>query len=96
MALAKVEHSEHSLRRRATSSRPRRGVGSEPDAWYNRPITMAQPDPTSSPGEVTRLLQAWADGDAAALEILTPIVYAELHRIAISNLAREGDPRHLL
>ena len=28
------------------------------------------------------LLRAWSDGDASALERLTPIVYAELHRLA--------------
>jgi RNA polymerase sigma-70 factor (ECF subfamily) len=40
------------------------------------------------------MLKAWSEGDAAALERLTPIVYAELHRIARRNLAgeREGHP----
>ena len=32
--------------------------------------------------EVCGLLRAWSDGDASALERLTPIVYAELHRLA--------------
>ena len=32
--------------------------------------------------ETTGLLRAWADGDQAALEKLTPRVYNELHRIA--------------
>jgi RNA polymerase sigma-70 factor, ECF subfamily len=32
--------------------------------------------------EVTTLLQKWSDGDQAALEQLTPIVYKELRRIA--------------
>ncbi len=45
--------------------------------------------------ELTRMLQAWSDGDASALERLTPIVYAELHRIARRNLAREREG-HLL
>ena|ERR1017187_4770824 len=35
------------------------------------------------------MLKAWSDGDAAALDRLTPIVYAELHRIARFNLAGE-------
>lgn len=35
------------------------------------------------------MLKAWSDGDAAALDRLTPIVYAELHRIARRNLAAE-------
>lgn len=41
------------------------------------------------------MLNAWGEGDAAALDRLTPIVYAELHRLARRNLAGERD-RHLL
>src|SRR5437870_7820754 len=43
----------------------------------------------SSPPEVTQLLQAWSDGDETALEQLTPLVYAELHRLAKMYMARE-------
>jgi RNA polymerase sigma-70 factor, ECF subfamily len=32
--------------------------------------------------DVSRLLRAWSDGDQRALEGLTPIVYAELRRLA--------------
>jgi len=41
---------------------------------------------------LTRLLQAWSGGDPSALHQLTPIVYAELHRIARRNFKwrREG------
>ena len=39
--------------------------------------------------EVTRLLNDWGKGDQTALERLTPIVYAELYRIARANMARE-------
>lgn len=49
--------------------------------------------PTSA--ELTGLLKAWSDGDAGALERLTPVVYAELHRIARRNLAGEREA-HLL
>jgi RNA polymerase sigma-70 factor (ECF subfamily) len=45
--------------------------------------------------EVTRLLQAWSDGDAGALEQLTPIVYAELHRLAKGYMAREWQQQTL-
>lgn len=42
--------------------------------------------------EITVLLQKWTDGDSEALERLTPIVNAELHRIAKRYMARErGD-----
>lgn len=44
--------------------------------------------PTSSQ-EITLLLRAWNDGDGAALEALTPLVYQELHRLAHRHLARE-------
>ena len=46
-------------------------------------------------GELTRLLQAWNQGDASALERLTPIVHGELRRLARRQMASE--PRgHLL
>jgi len=41
------------------------------------------------------MLKAWSDGDKAALDRLTPIVYAELHRLARCNMAHERDG-HLL
>jgi RNA polymerase sigma-70 factor (ECF subfamily) len=33
-------------------------------------------------GDVTEFLRAWSNGDRAALDRLTPIVYDELHRLA--------------
>jgi len=44
---------------------------------------------TPSEKEVTRLLIAWSNGDQAALEQLTPLVYSELHRLAHRYLGRE-------
>lgn len=41
--------------------------------------------------EVTQLLARWSDGDTAALEELTPLIYAELHRIARRYMNRERD-----
>ena len=40
-------------------------------------------------GEVTRLLQQWADGDKSALEGLWPLVYDDVRRLARQQLARE-------
>jgi RNA polymerase sigma-70 factor, ECF subfamily len=37
---------------------------------------------TPSSQEITQLLLAWSDGDQAALDKLTPLVYAELRRLA--------------
>jgi RNA polymerase sigma factor (TIGR02999 family) len=45
--------------------------------------------PASPPGDVTRLLLAWSQGDSKALEVLIPLVYDELHRLAERHLARE-------
>ena len=46
-----------------------------------------QPHPT---GEVTEILQRWNEGDAAALDMLLPIVYKELRRIADGYLRHES------
>jgi RNA polymerase sigma-70 factor, ECF subfamily len=42
-----------------------------------------------SPENVTRLLRAWSDGDESALEQLTPLVEAELRRLARGYMGRE-------
>ena len=44
---------------------------------------------------VTRLLTAWSNGDAAALEALTPVIQHELHRLAARQMAGER-PGHVL
>ena len=44
---------------------------------------------TPSPGAVTELLLAWGNGDDGALERLTPLVEAELRRLARGYMARE-------
>ncbi len=43
------------------------------------------------PEQVTILLQQWREGDPSALELLTPIVYDELRRLAASYLRKERD-----
>jgi RNA polymerase sigma factor (TIGR02999 family) len=40
-------------------------------------------------GEVTRLLQAWSDGEAGAFDRVLPLVYDELHRMAARYLLGE-------
>jgi RNA polymerase sigma factor (TIGR02999 family) len=44
---------------------------------------------TPGPSEVTGLLKAWGDGDPAALNRLTPVVYDELRRIAKRYMRNE-------
>jgi len=46
-------------------------------------------------GEITRLLQAWSEGDGAAREQLMPLVYDELRRIAKRYMDHER-PGHTL
>src|SRR5262245_25150354 len=50
---------------------------------------------TPSSQEVSQLLLAWRQGDQAALEQLTPLVYAELRRLAARYMRRER-PGHTL
>lgn len=45
--------------------------------------------PKPGPGEVTRLLEAWRQGDGAARDSLIPLVYAELRRRAAGHMRRE-------
>jgi len=45
--------------------------------------------------EVTELLRAWSDGDQRALDGLTPIVYAELRRLAHRYMRRERSDHSL-
>lgn len=51
--------------------------------------------PRAPTHEVTQLLQAWGEGDQAALDRLMPLVYQELRRIAKHHMARER-PGHTL
>jgi RNA polymerase sigma factor (TIGR02999 family) len=41
------------------------------------------------PGDVTLLLQAWQSGDSVNLERLVPLVYNDLHRIAVGLMRKE-------
>lgn len=43
--------------------------------------------------QLTELLTAWSEGDADALETLTPLVYREMHRLAHHYLMGEGPGR---
>jgi RNA polymerase sigma-70 factor (ECF subfamily) len=60
-------------------------------------LSQPQDDETRTPpvGEVSELLRAWSDGDRAALDSLTPIVYGELHRLAARYMRGER-PGHSL
>src|SRR6478672_7677377 len=49
----------------------------------------APPHSHDGSADITRLLQAWSDGDQRALNELTPVVYKELHRLAHRYMRRE-------
>ena len=51
-----------------------------------KPLRLNAP---SADSDVSVLLRAWSDGDQAALQALTPIVYEELHRLARHYMRRE-------
>jgi RNA polymerase sigma-70 factor, ECF subfamily len=57
------------------------------------PANEAEPD--LDRGEVSELLRAWSDGDRAALDRLTAIVYGELRRLARRYMRGER-PGHSL
>ena len=46
-------------------------------------------------GAITQLLQQWRNGEGQALDELTPMIYAELHRLASHHMRME-DRGHLL
>jgi RNA polymerase sigma-70 factor, ECF subfamily len=45
--------------------------------------------PAPAPGDLTALLQGWSGGDDRAFDRLLPLVYDELHRMAMRYLAGE-------
>ena len=48
-----------------------------------------EPHDRPAPGDITNLLRVWSDGDERAFERLIPLVYDELHRMALRYLAGE-------
>ena len=59
---------------------------------------MEKPSQLSVPSadtDVSALLRAWSDGDQDALQALTPIVYAELRRLARNYVRRERNGNSL-
>ena len=55
----------------------------------------SRPGETSANGDVSALLRAGSDGDQHAIEALTTIVYAELHRLARFYMRRERSDHSL-
>jgi RNA polymerase sigma factor (TIGR02999 family) len=75
-------------------SMSRREPSSSPPQARPTPGLVATPasaDSAAQGADVTGLLVAWSEGDAAALDALLPIVYAELRRQARRALRREAE-----
>ena len=51
--------------------------------------------PLPASADVTSLLVAWSEGDEAALALLVPRIYAELHRLAHHHMRAERSGRTL-
>jgi RNA polymerase sigma-70 factor (ECF subfamily) len=58
------------------------------DCGFTIPSVM-DPHDRPAPGDITNLLRVWSDGDERAFERLIPLVYDELHRMALRYLAGE-------
>lgn len=56
---------------------------------FTRPSLTGGPLTAPPTPDVTRLLQAWRNGDPAALDRLVPLVYTELHRLAHCHMLGE-------
>jgi RNA polymerase sigma factor (TIGR02999 family) len=56
---------------------------------------VGTPTPQNGSDDISHLLRAWSDGDQLALGVLTPIVYAELRRLAHRYMRGER-PGHSL
>jgi RNA polymerase sigma factor (TIGR02999 family) len=55
-------------------------------------IGRVREEQEQEPGEVTRLLKRWTEGDASAIDALWPLVHEDLRRLARRQLASErGD-----
>src|SRR4051794_13928817 len=50
---------------------------------------MEVPQTAHEAGDVTRLLQSWSDGDPQAIAELVPLLYRELHALAVSHIRSE-------
>lgn len=61
-------------------------------ARLDRQSPVMSPTPEAG-ADITRLLQVWSEGDERAFEQLIPLVYGELHRMALRHL--RGEQRHV-
>ena len=64
--------------------------------WTEYDLPLQQQNSTDdNKRDITQLLVRWSQGDKAALEELTPVVYDELHRLAKVRLSGENHAQTL-
>ena len=70
-------------------------MSGEPEWGTGKRGRLSNGTPAAAAQEVTQLLADWSQGDQAALEKLTPLVYEELRRLAHHYMERQP-PGHTL
>jgi RNA polymerase sigma factor (TIGR02999 family) len=65
-------------------------MSSEPESATGKQARLSNGTPAPAAQEVTQLLADWSQGDQAALEKLTPLVYEELRRLAHHYMERQA------
>jgi RNA polymerase sigma factor (TIGR02999 family) len=73
----------------------RRAVGPGHEKRCVRIFNQMTPKNPAPAQDLTVLLKAWSEGDRSALEELSPLIYAELRRLARRSMRRER-PGHTL
>src|SRR5690348_17030587 len=75
--------------RRSTVLSPARTRGSISRRTANSRSRLIMTQRDSASGAATQLLLAWSAGDREALDQMLPLVYDELHRLAVHDLSHE-------
>ena len=70
-------------------------MNGEPESVNAKQAWLSKTTRPAAPHEVTQLLASWSQGDQAAFERLTPLIYEELRRLAHHYMERQR-PGHTL
>src|SRR5215469_223097 len=70
-------------------------MNGEPESVNAKQVWLSKTTRPAAPHEVTQLLAKWSQGDQAAFERLTPLIYEELRRLARHYMERQS-PGHTL
>jgi RNA polymerase sigma factor (TIGR02999 family) len=70
-------------------------MNGEPESASGKRVWLSKTTRPAAPHEVTQLLANWSQGDHAAFERLTPLIYEELRRLARHYMERQS-PGHTL